>query len=191
MQDLQNPYTPTGGLVDGACGYGRLSPNKWPYWAVAGISPQGAQLLASNISNITSGLNITGVSRASLLYTSCSELLLCKHCIMMSSSTLLLYGIVKVRCYRSYRPWSTITVILYMQTGKPLDGCGECLSVICNHAADPVSNQLQALLPHCMPEKQVRYHHTMLCARVFVRSDQGKNLNSVVSNIASVTGMQP
>lgn len=36
--DGMNPQTPSFGTLEGSCGYGRLDPNEWPYWKVAGIS---------------------------------------------------------------------------------------------------------------------------------------------------------
>ena len=29
LQDLHTPHTPSGGLLDGACGYGRLAEDQW------------------------------------------------------------------------------------------------------------------------------------------------------------------
>jgi len=49
MQDLQNPYTPSGGLVQGACGYGSLFATEWPYWAVAGISANNSLVSGAHV----------------------------------------------------------------------------------------------------------------------------------------------
>jgi len=36
--DGMNPQTPSFGTLEGSCGYGRLDPDEWPHWKVAGIS---------------------------------------------------------------------------------------------------------------------------------------------------------
>lgn len=39
QQDGLSPNQPSGGLVDGACGYTQLSQNDWPNWNVVSIGP--------------------------------------------------------------------------------------------------------------------------------------------------------
>lgn len=39
MQDGVSPTQPSGGLVNGACGYTQLSQNEWPFWNVVSIGP--------------------------------------------------------------------------------------------------------------------------------------------------------
>ena len=39
MQDGLSPTTPSGGLVNGACGYEQLSQQDWPFWDVVSIGP--------------------------------------------------------------------------------------------------------------------------------------------------------
>ena len=46
-QDLTNPYQASGGVLDGACGYGMLTTDEWPRWAVAGINEQNPVLVES------------------------------------------------------------------------------------------------------------------------------------------------
>ena len=39
VQDGLTPTTPSGGLLNGACGYGQLSQNQWPFWNVVSLGP--------------------------------------------------------------------------------------------------------------------------------------------------------
>ncbi|KAK9800899.1 hypothetical protein WJX73_008437 [Symbiochloris irregularis] len=40
--DGMSPYSPSFGTQEGACGYGLLSQQQWPYWSVAALSPSNS-----------------------------------------------------------------------------------------------------------------------------------------------------
>lgn len=130
VQDLMNPNLASGGLVDGACGYGLLTTDQWPRWAVAGINAQNPVLVNSANQASVDGYSCDSsenVGRAQLRNTSTDSYL--KDLICRDLQQYVLDRL-------AFMHWSEMcaqtTVLLpELQGNLPEGGCGICLQVTC------------------------------------------------------------